>query len=243
MTPASLSIEGRTVLSSFGKAVGAARALSFCESGGANCSRSCRHHPEYEGPEPGPRCYAVRMEARRGGNIQRKLQRHEATPPDDLLAAAAADLDRHGWRLPWFRFSVSGSVPARVPSGLRRFVARLVKAGTPIHLPIEDARKATRYRKALAGLGVAVSESCQTRRRWLTASGPCSFVAGHGLPMAERVEAAKQAARDRTAATGRRAGVCPAAAASVNRRPSETAKCGNCTLCGDPDFDSVFPAH
>lgn len=240
---AQLTVERKPVLSSFGKAVSAARALSFCPSGGANCSRSCRHHPETTAREPGVRCYAVRMEARRGGNIQQKLKRHGETSPDDLLSAAAHDLDRHGWRLPWFRFSVSGSVPARVPSGFRRFVSRLVKAGTPIHLPIEDARKAARYRKALDGTGVAVRESCQNWRRWRSASGPCSFVAGNGLPMAERVDAAKQAAKTRTARTGRACIVCPAAACGVNRTPSDTAKCGNCTACADPAVDIVYPAH
>ena len=96
---AQLKVERKPVLSSFGKAVSAARALSFCPSGGDNCARSCRHHPETTAREPGARCYAVRMEARRGGNIQRKLQRHGETSPNDLLAAAAHDLDRHGWRL------------------------------------------------------------------------------------------------------------------------------------------------
>ena len=243
MTPTDLSIEGRTVLSSFGKAVSAARARSFCPSGGANCATSCRHHPRYRGSNPGPRCYAVRMEARRGGNIQQKLARHGKTSPDELLATAAPDLDRHGWRLPWFRFSVSGSVPARVPSGLRRFVSRLVKAGTPVHLPIEAARKATRNRNALEGTGIAVRESCQHWRRWRNAPGPSSYVAGYGLPMAERVDAAKQAAKDRTARTGRACIVCPAAACGVNRKPSDTAKCGNCTACADPAIDVVYPAH
>ena len=248
MTAAQLTVNGKRppVLGTFSKAIDGARALSFGQSGGKHCPTSCRYHPESTAAGAIGGCYAVRTEAYRSATLRPKLVRHESADPDDLIAAAMDDLDkRHAFRLPWFRFSPFGQVPQQPPRLFRKLCQRLAAAGTPIHLPIAGPWIVKRYRRALAGLNVAVRESVHSARRWRIAPGAVSIVAGEGLPMLERIPAAKRAARVRTAATGRRCIVCPAVADSprFGGRGAGLAKCGRCTACADPDTDIVYPHH
>lgn len=244
-----LTIGGRApVLGSFGKGAPGSVALNFAPSGGSNCDAGCPYHPESTAANAAPggaRCYAARTETRPDRRqLADKLSRHEAAGADAVLEAAAAELAARGWRLPWFRISAFGSVPATPPRGLRAMLERLAEAGTPVHLPVETARKAARYRAALGDV-VAVRESVATPRRWRTASGPVSTVAGSmATPPRERLEAAREAAADRRRRTGRRVVVCPAVAAGTLRRgAANRAKCGSCTACADPYVDVVYPAH
>ena len=246
MTAATLTIERKPppVLGPFSKAIEGARALSFGMSGGKHCWTGCILHPHSTAPDAIGGCYGERTEAYRANTLGPKLQRHEDTPPHELIASAARELaTRHAFRLPWFRFSPFGQVPEHPPEGFQKLCQRLAKAGTPIHLPIAGPWIVTRYRRVLEGLNVAVRESVQSRRRWLTAPGAVSIVAGHGLPRIERVAEAKRFARARTAATGRPCKVCPAIAARVDYGGpgSDSAKCGNCTGCADPATDWVYP--
>jgi hypothetical protein len=236
----------KRVLGEFSKGCNGSVALNFDRSGGANCDRGCPYHPQSTSAAAGgARCYADRVERRPDRReLAAKLDRHAAAGADAVLAAAERELAAAAFRVPWFRISSFGSVPASPPAGLRPLLLRLIKAGTPIHLPIETAAKANRYRRALTGVGVAVRESVATMRRWRTATGAVSIVAGTmNQSPRERVAEAKRVAAERTARTGRRAIVCPAVAARALRTGSEKAKCGICTACADPSTDIVYPAH
>ena len=250
MTLIPLTVGGSApVLGTFSKGCAGSVALNFAPSGGVNCDQACPYHPATTSPaaagDPDPPvCYAVNCEGRYSNTLVPKLERHAAAGAAAVVAAADRECAERRYRLPWFRFSAIGSVPAAVPDGFRRLVARLAAAGTPIHLPIESARKANRYRRALEGLGVAVRESVTGLRRWRSAPAACSIVAGSMSDSPrERVEAAKRYAADRTARTGRRCIVCAAVAARFLRTGSTLAKCGRCTACADPRVDIVFPAH
>jgi len=248
MTPAVLTVRGAPVLGTFSKALTGSAALNFGTSGGANCAAGCPYHPESTSAAAAPeraRCYAATCERRPDRQaLAAKLARHDETEPAALVAVAAHELAARGWRLPWFRVSAFGSVPAAVPAGFRRMMERLTAAGTPVHLPIETARKARTYRQALAGSGAVVRESVATRRRWLSAPGAVSIVAGSmEEPPRDRITAAKRTAAERTAATGRRCIVCPAIAAVHLRTGSTGAKCGACTACAAAGVDVVYPVH
>lgn len=235
-----------SVLGGFSKGCNGSVALNFARSGGSNCERNCPYHPDSTAAEPASaRCYAVRIEDRPDRQqLAAKLDRHESAGADAVLAAAERELAAAAYRLPWLRISAFGSVPAKVPAGLRPLLLRLVRAGTPIHLPVETAQKASRYRRALASTGIAVRESMTSRRRWRTAEVPASIVAGSmDQSPRDRVAAAKAIAAERTVHTGRRAVVCPAVAAKHLRTGSARAKCGLCTACADPAIDIVYPAH
>ena len=245
---ATLTIDRRPVLGTFTKALPGAAALNYGTSGGANCDTGCPYHPASTSAQAAPdaaRCYAATCERRHDRQqLAAKLARHESAGADAITAQADQECRQRAYRLPWFRVSAFGSVPPSPPAGLRQLLQRLTDAGTPVHLPIETARKANRYRRHLDGTGVAVRESVATRRRWLTAPAACSLVAGSMQQRpAERVQAAKRAAQDRTAATGRRCIVCPAVAATHLRTGSKRAKCGACTACADPAIDVVYPVH
>lgn len=244
-----LTIGGRARVlgESNGKLCPGAVTLDFAIPGGPECARACPCHPETTAADPGPTCYAVAMMAspvRRG--IAAKLERLSAADPQDVIDAASYELSARGWRVPWFRLSAYGPLPRRVPAGLRRMLERLVAAGSPVHMPVEGARKANRYRAALAGVGVAVRESVTSRRRWRLAPGACSIVAGSMAdPPRQRLSDAKRAARVRQEATGRRCIVCPAVAESIlyRKRRAKRSKCGRCVACAKPCTDVVYPAH
>ena len=245
---ATLTVDRRPILGTFTKALPGSAALNYGRSGGANCDTGCPYHPASTSAQAAPnaaRCYAATCERRHDRQqLASKLARHESAGADAVTARADAECRARAYRLPWFRVSAFGSVPAEPPRGFRRLLSRLHDAGTPVHLPIETARKANRYRRHLDGLGIAVRESVATRRRWKTAPGACSIVAGsmEDRPR-ERVTIAKALAAERTAATGRRCIVCPAVAAMHLRTGSDRAKCGACTACADPATDVVYPVH
>ena len=252
MGTVSLTVDRKPpVLGSFGKALVGSAALNFGTSGGRNCDTGCPYHPTSTSSHAAPdaaRCYAARCEARPDRKpLAAKLARHDETDAEDLITDAMAELADRAYRLPWFRISAFGSVPARVPGNLRRMLERLTAAGTPVHLPIESARKATRYRKALAGIGVAVRESVASIRRWKTAPDACSIVAGTMQePPRDRIKAAQAVAGIRRQATGRRCIVCPAVSTSFLRKSNKAVtaiKCGTCTACACPDTDVVYPVH
>ncbi len=220
----------------FGKGAPGSLGLSFAPSADAHCSKRCPHY--------GTRCYAERTEKRYRA-YSAKLDRHHAQGVAATCRDALTELQsarRAGFTPIWFRFMVSGSLPARPGAddvrALRDLCAWLVGHGVPIHFPIETKAKAARYRRALRGLGVTVRESGTTERRFVEASGPVSWVTVGG-----GVDAAKIAASNRRKATGRRCIVCPAVAAQKLKTGSDRAKCGACTACADPSIDVVYPSH
>jgi len=253
MKSTALTLNGAPVLGKFGKGLNGARSLSFGTSGGRNCNPGCAYHPRSTSAHAAPddrRCYAHTVEnSARRPQLLAKLQRHESLDPCAVLERAAGQLDRHGWRIPWFRFCTFGAMPEPVDCTpefvllLRWFIGKLRAVGTPVHLPVETARKATHYRRILAGIDVIVRESCGSPRRWRTAPVACSFVAGsmQSTPR-ERIAEAKRTARLRAAATGRIVKVCPAVSSQHLNTKSTAAKCGGCTLCAE-DVDIVYPVH
>ena len=243
------------VLGSFSKALAGSAALNFGTSGGANCDTGCPYHPTSTSNNAAPdvaRCYAAACEARPDRqSLAAKLARHDDTDAVDLITAAMVELSYRAYRLPWFRISAFGSVPARVPANLRHMLEKLTASGTPVHFPIETARKASRYRRALDGIDVAVRESVASMRRWKTAPDACSIVAGTmQQPPRERIKVAQVVASIRRKATGRRCIVCPAISTSFIRlqrnakaQAVRPIKCGTCTACADPEIDAVYPVH
>jgi len=234
-----LTVNGtRPILGKFGKALGGARSLSFGRSGGRNCPIECPYHPESSSPYAaaiGARCYAANCEGRPDrSQLAAKLDRAEV---------AAGELGRRGWRLPWFRFSTFGSVPVKCTPVFRRFTARLVDAGTPVHLPVFSSEQASEYRRGLDGLAVTVRESVPVQE-FHSKAGAVSCVIGSmtDKPL-ERLRLAKIAAKSRHGFMGRRCIICPAIAATVKRTGSKRAKCGACTACANGGVDVVYPAH
>jgi len=224
-----------TTLTVFGKGAPGSVGLSFAPSASAHCSKRCPHY--------GRGCYAENLEKRYRA-LADKLARHHSQGFAATCRAAQEELragERAGFTPIWFRLCVCGSVPARPTRddvrALRELCGWLVERSIPIHFPTETRQKATRYRRALRGLGVVVRESATSAQRFKQASGPSSFV------VAGTMADARNAARKRRKATGRRCIVCPAVAAKKVGADAERAKCGNCTACATPTTDVVYPKH
>ena len=248
MTLQELTVNGtRPILGKFSKALDGARSLSFGRSGGKNCPIECPYHPASSSPFAaaiGARCYAATCENRPDRSaLASKLDRAELTDGDTVLRGAAGELDRRGWRLPWFRFSTFGSVPALCSTEFRRFTARLVDAGTPVHLAIFSSEQAAEYRRGLDGLAVTVRESVPVQELHSKAGAISCVVGSMADKPLERLRLAKMATKSRRAFVGRRCIICPAIAATVNRTGSKRAKCGACTACARHDIDIIYPAH
>jgi len=247
----------RPVLGGFGKAVEGAVSLNFGSSSGVNCDRSaCGHHKRSTIPGASRQCYATSTQAQIDRRqLQAKLSRHSHTNPATLVNRALVEMQSKD-SIPWLRISSFGSVP--MPSVARQnrlFLTALrglfrwtTDLGIPTHFPVEGFAKARFYR-ALVGDLVTVRESCASARRFVRASGAVSVVAGSpGTKLRERIAAARELARRRRKATGRKTVICPAIAntfASKHKpsRANPRAKCGNCTACAAVLVDVVYPFH
>lgn len=251
-------LNGRPVLGHFGKAVPGSVSVSFGTSGGQFCDRSCRYHPDSTHSTPDGGCYAVRTEKRpdRGG-LRPKLVRHEQAGPEKVARLARLELEARlvsGEHVPWLRLSTSGSVPPPKMAtdgfikALRELFDFTDSNNIPTHFPVESPAKARFYREHLSWR-VVVRESCQSERRFLTAPGAVSVVAGtRSMSCTDRMVEARRIARRRRDKTGRKTIICPAVAVSRNylNRGEEAvakAKCGNCTACSMVDVDIVYPLH
>jgi hypothetical protein len=197
-------------------------------------------------------CYAERVECRKK-NLKRKLWRHEYSNPADIMRRALAELqDRvmKGEKIPWVRFSTNGSLPmtwrARQNKRFNRAMQEIIDFcrihSIPVHIPVETWEKARFYRQ----FGAVVRQSCQNDRQFLETTGAVSYVAGvQSQNRMERVNAARELAAKRAAATGRKTVLCPAVASRYlnNNVPNPKAKCGNCIACSLPNVDIVYPLH
>lgn len=231
------------IFTSFSKGVRGALALNFGISGGANCERSCRHHPIHfsaDNPHDG-KCYAAVVEERGDrAPLADKLGRHEALPASVIVGRALVELGAlllRGVVVPWFRFSTNGALPAerearadrRFLPLLRELLSTLRAHSIPVHFPVESAEKAAFYRSIVGDL-VTVRESIQTPRmnpETIAAhdipAGPCSFTAGEDVgagpnKRARILAAAAAAAAAWAQRTGRRTIVCPAVRVSFLSR-------------------------
>lgn len=235
---------GGTVLGSFSKGVDGAASLNFGRSGGANCDTGCRHHPVNYAPgaDRAGWCYADIVERRADRvQLQRKLDRHEQTPPSLLVGKALLELEREELYgrppRPWFRFATNGAMPPpadaladrRFLPLLRALLTHLNRRGTPVHLPCESAEKAAFYREHVGDL-VIVRESIQTHHMTpdtiaghAIPTGAVSFTAGEDVGKGPNkrmriLAAADAAAKAWAKLTGRKTIVCPAVRVSFLSR-------------------------
>jgi hypothetical protein len=235
-----------SVLGSFGKGVPNSASVNFGLSGGANCERSCRHHPEHAHAiaNPADACYAWILEKRHDrAQLRDKLARHERLPASIIAQRAHMELEREALYdkapRPWIRFSTDGSLPSRKKairdSRFRAAFRRLIEFAVSrsgrdrIHLPVETAAKASFYREIVGDI-VTVRESLQTPNMCADTiaahripAGPVSFTAGENEPAGPnrrlRVLAAAAAAAAAWAQrTGRKTIVCPAVRVSFLSR-------------------------
>ena len=234
------------IFTTFSKGIRGALALNFGQSGGANCERSCRHHPihfQAGGARAGEdgECYAAEVE-RRGDRapLADKLGRHEALPAADIVGRAIVEVSAmflRGISVPWFRFSTNGALPGRAAALadrrfiplLRELLSTLGKHKTPIHFPVESAGKAEFYRETIGDLAT-VRESIQTPDMSADTiathsipAGPCSFTAGESVGAGPNkrgriLVAAAAAAAAWAKLTGRKTIVCPAVRVSFISR-------------------------
>ena len=246
-----------SILGTFGKGRDGSVSVNFGTSGGPNCDIGCELHPIH-GNEVG--CYAERVEIRGDRiHLNDKLKRHQAMPAFQVCGRALLELqelERRGVVVPWLRISTNGSLPkpAKVrgdklfATQFRTLLDYCRQHGIPVHCPVESHKKARFYR-ALAGDLAVVRESTQSDKRFLTATGAVSRVAGTAdQSRIERVEAARELAADRRESTGRKCIVCPAVTNSFAARRDSSllnarAKCGYCDMCSRTDCDVVFPRH
>lgn len=235
-----------SVLGSFSKGVKGSASINFGVSGGANCSRKCRHHPEHPAAAASPAdlCYAFSLEQQADRvQLADKLARHETLPASVIVGRAQIELDREELygkpARPWFRFSTNGSLPGRTKATRdRQFIPRLRGLLKTInrrsgrgrcHMPVETAEKALFYRQTVGDL-VTVRESIQTLdmrpesiAEHRIPDGPVSFTAGADVPAGPDkylrvLSAAAAAAAAWSARTGRKTIVCPAVRVSFLAR-------------------------
>jgi hypothetical protein len=240
-----LTIGRRPVLGTFSKAIKGSASINFSQSGGDNCWRGCRHHPDpLESVEdPTRACYAVACE-RLYKNLSAQLQRHESEGAESVLERGIDELKRRK-RVPWLRVSAMGSVPDKLTDRLVNGFRRLAQTVSPdrIHIPIESPDKARAYRDALPEL--CIRETAQTLDRFLSADCPVSYTAGSAdQTRRERVDEAKSVAKARKDKSGRKAIACPAVASRfLQGKTNPKSKCGSCTACANPSIDVVYAFH
>jgi hypothetical protein len=256
-----------SVLGGYGKGTEFCTSLNFGRSASQDCSLGCPHNPLSDIPGAPGDCYAVRIELRFDRKqLRDKLDRHEAMGPALVCGKAILELQEHfrlGHRIDFLRISTNGAVPewdSPKCSNLfkKQFKVLLefaVANGIAVHFPVETWEKAEGYR-SLVGDIVAVRESVHKENEFVNKPGACATTAGAGLPLLQRIAAARVLARKRYAATGRKTIVCPAIAASFKHRLcrdaaekprlkaiADRAKCGNCDACANKAVDIVYPAH
>ena len=234
------------VLGSFSKGIPGSASLNFGLSGGANCSKKCRHHPEHPAAAENPAglCYAYTLEQQADRvQLKDKLARHDSLPASLIVGRAQIELEREALYQkqprPWFRFSTDGSVPGRVKATRdRQFIPRLrqllktirQRSGLDrVHFPVETAEKAAFYREAIGDL-CTVRESIQTENmvpetiaKHPIPAGPVSFTAGESVPDGPNkylrvLSAAAESAGAWAQRTGRKTIVCPAVRVSFLSR-------------------------
>lgn len=248
-------------LGTFSKGVPGSLTINFGLSGGIHCDASCAHHPDSTTIGADRSCYAVTVENRHDRTqLKGKLARHENLSPSIVLGRCLNELKTaidKGYRVPWLRISTNGSLPqpGNVSAILKAQLVSLARLcrnnGIPLHIPVETHDKAVFYR-AIFGKLATVRESLQVESDQTIVDGAVSFTAGADIQSGRairlrRIEAAREAARRRRKATGRKTIVCPAVVGSfIHRHDKErkaSLKCGSCTACANPEMDIVYPLH
>ena len=236
------------VLSEFSKGCPGSVAVNFSTSGGCNCDKACRFHPESVHPDATYSCYAARAERTTRPEAHTRYQRHERLGAAAVAAAAKVGLQKKRTRVPWLRISAFGSVP--MPKDAKpAFLAQMheifawtASHGVKVHFPVESLKKTVFYRKHFPT--IVVRQSCQTLSEFMHADGPSAYTAGTpAMTRVQRVWAAKYVARQRAKKSGRKTVLCPAIVASWANPGQTKAKCGNCTACAEHNVDVVYCLH
>lgn len=239
--------------------------INFGLSGGKMCSKKCVHHPKSVIKGAPKDCYAARSERRFDRKeLLKKLERHEQMDPAMVCGMAITELQEHlrkNRRIDWLRISTNGAVPEwnkcskLFKAQFRALLMFCKQNGILVHFPVETWEKAEGYRSLVGDIAV-VRESVHSEEAFVNNTGACSTSTGAGLPLLQRIDAAKTLARDRYNWTGRCTIVCPAVTSSFRHKlcndPEEKqrlktvadkSKCGNCTACANGMIDIVYPAH
>lgn len=215
-------------LSRFSKGIKESAALSFGLSAKSLCDSSCRMLKEGF-------CYAEKPE-RLYKDYYTKLVRHRKILPENLIRLAINEIKPS---LKWFRFSVSGSLPAKksvknwaaYSSALREFCTKLVSLNIKVHMPVESMGKARTYRALLGDL-ITVRRTVQTKAALLKAKDPVAYVVGDtpGKSELETRLLANELRKTRSVV------ICPAIISD--------SKCGKCTACSSDKVDVIlYPLH
>jgi hypothetical protein len=230
----------------FSKGVKGSVSLNFCLAGGKYCDKSCNNHPASGGS-----CYAIRPQ-KMYPTMAKSLSSKEGVDPGDIVEQAIDEVKRKK-SIPWFRFSVAGSLPHQKDS-TPKFEGKLIELvdilrerGVPTHLPVECPSKVGFYNGMLENK-VTVRLSIQHPADFLSYLGPCSLVVGGEFTrhkrgnsiMSQRIAASKSAAKARRQLTGRAVMVCPAI---KGLRATNKSKCGKCKACAMANIDVVYPLH
>lgn len=256
------AIKHAPILGTFSKGTDGSISINFSVSGGINCNRGCRHHPDSNVPEHlrTEACYAVTIEKRHDRvQLKNKLERHQSMSPAQIMGMAILEYQTkiaYGIDVPWARFSTNGSLPEPQDvkplfvTQLRTFLMMCRDNGTKVHFPLETQAKSEFYRSIIGDL-VVIRESLQNPDDILVFRGACSMVVGEHIKTGKdirkrRVEYAKQIAKLRYEKTGRKTIVCPAITSGWAKRAKkrdDQIKCGDCPVCSNGDLDVLYPIH
>lgn len=254
-----------SVLGMYSKGNEYSLSINFGLSGGKMCSKKCVHHPSSSVVGAPKDCYAARSERRFDRKeLLKKLERHEQMNPAKVCGMALLELQEHlskGRRVDWLRISTNGAVPEwnkcnnLFKSQFRALLTFAAQNGILVHFPVETWEKAEGYRSLVSDIAV-VRESVHSEEAFVNNTGACSTSTGAGAPMLQRIQLAKELAKQRFEATGRATIVCPAVTSSFRHKLcrdnekkeklkliADKSKCGNCTACANPMLDIVYPAH
>ena len=229
-----------SVLTQFSKGVKTSRALSFNLAGSRFCDSRCKLK--------GAGCYAYQPQKQYKG-YRAKLKRHGQMNPANLVNLARYEANNIK-NLSWFRFSVSGSVPAKSAINrkwwrefirvFRDLCSELNAHNVPIHLPVESIEKARTYRSILRGLPIVVRRTIQDKRNLANFNDCAAYVVGDRAGKHNVGEAFRLAEEIRQ--TGKTVVVCPAIE-GVSQSGIKS-KCGGCKSCSHKLVDLViFSRH
>jgi hypothetical protein len=253
------------VYNSFGKGNAWSLSLNFGLSSGLNCDNSCRHHKQSTADNPTYACYSSTIERQRAA-VRENLQTKEDIGAIQVIATAIMQwgelqslIRAEGiGNVQWMRISSGGSVPSesqipqryikRYKALWRQLVSLWLSVGCKIHFPVETLEKAEFYRSFLGDL-ITIRVSAQSCEAFNNVNVESSCVVGENITVKtskrvkrDRIDLARQYARERYAATGRKAIVCPAIVSTFEKRPTKI-HCGDCDACSRSGIDVIYPLH
>jgi len=225
-----------TVIGTFSKATAGGVSVNFAPSGGTNCSAQC--------PLKGTVCYAETTEKMKP-SITTNLVKKAADFSGYLKVLASPKALAKLAAAPWVRFSAFGSIkdPSQWTAEDRENLTTLANSvpNGRTHFPVETLGKAQALQQVgMPGVRYSAANNDALMRVAKMQHVPASMTFDCGTRARGKnkrtisqpaIEYAKTLQSE-----GINARVCPAIAGS--------AKCGQCTMCGDAAVDVViYPLH